>query len=377
MIRVTENLSSIRDLLAKAAHEANRDPASIELLAVSKTHPLDSILEAAAAGQRDFGENYVQEGLEKIAACPRDDLVWHFIGHLQSNKTRMTAEHYDWVHTVDNLKIARRLGEQHPRVAATLVDYADVLTLSSDIPAVQDEAEELLCEALAIQRATYEADNMEIARTLDMLGHVSQQRQDVSAAVTLYEQALAIRQRLHGEEHPTVASSHRTIAWALIMAGQPTGAEEHARAALDIERATYGEHTVPVREGLTMLASALRMQHRYDEAEAVLREALATGGRSDASHAITLGALASVLREKGELVEAEQMQRETIAVLRRQNQTEPTLAFSLAKLADILHEQGREPEAEQVLIDGLDTLREAHGAEHPAVQYLVQQLEAF
>lgn len=114
MIRVTENLSSIRDLLTTAAHEANRDPASIELLAVSKTHPLDSILAAAAAGQRDFGENYVQEGLEKIAACPRDDLVWHFIGHLQSNKTRLTAEHYDWVHTVDNLKIARRLSEQRP-----------------------------------------------------------------------------------------------------------------------------------------------------------------------------------------------------------------------------------------------------------------------
>ena len=114
MIGVTENCRKIRDLLTAAAIEAGREPESVELLAVSKRHPLEAILEAAAAGQRDFGENYVQEGLEKISSCPREDLVWHFIGHLQSNKTRQAAEHYDWVHTVDKLKIARRLSEQRP-----------------------------------------------------------------------------------------------------------------------------------------------------------------------------------------------------------------------------------------------------------------------
>lgn len=114
MIRVTENCRRIRDLLAEAAVAAGREPESVELLAVSKRHPLEAILEAAEAGQRDFGENYVQEGLEKIESCPRKDLVWHFIGHLQSNKTRVTAENYDWVHTVDKLKIARRLSQQRP-----------------------------------------------------------------------------------------------------------------------------------------------------------------------------------------------------------------------------------------------------------------------
>jgi pyridoxal phosphate enzyme (YggS family) len=101
-------------LLAQAALDANRDPESVKLLAVSKKHPAETVLEAAGAGQRDFGENYVQEGLDKAAACGRDDLRWHFIGHLQSNKTRSVAAAYDWVHTIDKLKIARRLSEQRP-----------------------------------------------------------------------------------------------------------------------------------------------------------------------------------------------------------------------------------------------------------------------
>jgi pyridoxal phosphate enzyme (YggS family) len=120
VIRVTENLRKIRDLLAKAAVDAGRDPAGVRLLAVSKKKPVSLILEAAAAGQRDFGENFVQEGLTKIEACARTDLTWHFIGHLQSNKTRAVAGHFDWVHTVDRLKIARRLSDQRPPDLADL-----------------------------------------------------------------------------------------------------------------------------------------------------------------------------------------------------------------------------------------------------------------
>ena len=114
MIRVTENLALISNLLAIATSEAGRDPATVRLLAVSKKQPLDRILAAAAAGQRDFGENLVQEGLEKIQALADEDLTWHFIGHLQSNKTRAVAENFDWVHTIDKLKIARRLSDQRP-----------------------------------------------------------------------------------------------------------------------------------------------------------------------------------------------------------------------------------------------------------------------
>ncbi len=114
MIRVTENLSSISDLLASAAIEAGRDPDSVKLLAVSKKQPVSKISAAAAAGQRDFGENFVQEGLDKIRLLADLPLSWHFIGHLQSNKTREVAQYFDWVHTIDRLKIAERLSRQRP-----------------------------------------------------------------------------------------------------------------------------------------------------------------------------------------------------------------------------------------------------------------------
>ena len=114
MIGVTKNLALISDLLHKSAIEAGRDPADVRLLAVSKKHPLSKIREAAAAGQRDFGENTVQEGVEKVRALADLDLTWHFIGHLQSNKTRVVAQYFDWVHTIDKLKTARRLSEQRP-----------------------------------------------------------------------------------------------------------------------------------------------------------------------------------------------------------------------------------------------------------------------
>lgn len=98
---------------------ASRAPTSVRLLAVSKTFPADAVREAAAAGQRAFGENYIQEAVEKIIALS-DVLVgqlpleWHCIGPIQSNKTRLVAEHFDWVHTIDRLKIAQRLSEQRP-----------------------------------------------------------------------------------------------------------------------------------------------------------------------------------------------------------------------------------------------------------------------
>ena len=114
MIRVTENLTLISNLLATTANEARRDPDTVRLLAVSKKQSVEKILEAAAAGQRDFGENFVQEGIDKIQKTADFRLVWHFIGHLQSNKTRPVAEYFDWVHTIDKLKTARRLSQQRP-----------------------------------------------------------------------------------------------------------------------------------------------------------------------------------------------------------------------------------------------------------------------
>lgn len=104
--------------MAQACTAAGRDPASVGLLAVSKTFGADAVLEAVAAGQRAFGENYIQEGVDKIAAVRAAlldvALQWHCIGPIQSNKTRPVAEHFDWVHTVDRLKIAERLSAQRP-----------------------------------------------------------------------------------------------------------------------------------------------------------------------------------------------------------------------------------------------------------------------
>jgi pyridoxal phosphate enzyme (YggS family) len=120
VIRVTENLTLISDLLATTANEAQRDPETVRLLAVSKKQSVEKILEAAAAGQRDFGESFVQEGIDKIEKTADSRLIWHFVGHLQSNKTRPVAEYFDWVHTIDKLKTARRLSQQRPDEQAPL-----------------------------------------------------------------------------------------------------------------------------------------------------------------------------------------------------------------------------------------------------------------
>ena len=120
MIRVTENFRKIQDLLAEASADAGRSADAVRLLAVSKSQPAAAVFEAVSAGQREFGENFVQEALSKIAEVKRDDLCWHFIGHLQSNKTRQVAENFQWVHTIDRLKIAQRLSRQRPYYAGDL-----------------------------------------------------------------------------------------------------------------------------------------------------------------------------------------------------------------------------------------------------------------
>jgi PLP dependent protein len=114
MMNISDNLQAIRHRIVSAAHACGRDPAGIALLAVSKTKPDADIIAAAAAGQRAFGENYVQEGCDKAQrlAAAGHVLDWHFIGPIQSNKTRQVATFFDWVHSIDREKIAQRLSEQ-------------------------------------------------------------------------------------------------------------------------------------------------------------------------------------------------------------------------------------------------------------------------
>lgn len=118
MSTIQQNLQDVRSRIAAAAQGCARAPEEITLLAVSKTKPVAAIAEAIAAGQRAFGENYVQEGVDKVqhfATQPEGaTLDWHFIGPLQSNKSRLVAEHFAWCHTVDRLRIAQRLSDQRP-----------------------------------------------------------------------------------------------------------------------------------------------------------------------------------------------------------------------------------------------------------------------
>ena len=115
MTSIQHNLQQLRQRIRAAATQCGRDPEEVTLLAVSKTKPASAVEEAIAAGQLAFGENYVQEGVEKIEALAAHPHVeWHFIGPLQSNKSRLVAEHFAWCHTVDRLKIAQRLNDQRP-----------------------------------------------------------------------------------------------------------------------------------------------------------------------------------------------------------------------------------------------------------------------
>ena len=114
MSTIAENISTLAERIRQAAQVAQRDPSSVRLLAVSKTKPASDLREAYDAGLRDFGENYLQEALGKQTELSDLPLIWHFIGPIQSNKTRAIAEHFDWVHSVDRLKIAQRLSEQRP-----------------------------------------------------------------------------------------------------------------------------------------------------------------------------------------------------------------------------------------------------------------------
>jgi len=115
MKTIVRNLQSVRDRITTACFAAGRKPSDVRLLAVSKTFGVDAVLEAVSDGQRAFGENYIAEGVEKITALrAQEGLQWHCIGPIQSNKTRLVAEHFDWVQSVDRLKIAQRLSEQRP-----------------------------------------------------------------------------------------------------------------------------------------------------------------------------------------------------------------------------------------------------------------------
>jgi pyridoxal phosphate enzyme (YggS family) len=118
--QITDHLAKVRDTVAHAAQRSGRSADAVTIVAVSKKHSAATVRAAYDAGQRDFGENFVQEAVEKIAALGLPDAKWHFIGRIQANKTRDIARYFDWVHTVDRAKIARRLSEHRAHYAPPL-----------------------------------------------------------------------------------------------------------------------------------------------------------------------------------------------------------------------------------------------------------------
>lgn len=148
MATIGFNMQAVRQRVADAARACGRDPAAVGLIAVSKTFGADAVAAAHACGQRVFGENYVQEAVDKIVALASLELEWHFIGPIQSNKTRQIAENFAWVHSVDRAKIAERLSAARPDALAPLqvciqINIGDENTKGGVAPA----------DALALARA--------------------------------------------------------------------------------------------------------------------------------------------------------------------------------------------------------------------------------
>ena len=114
------NISQVKSRLSSAARDANRTADDIRLIAVSKTKPAQAVRAAFHSGISDFGENYVSEAVDKCMQCDDLDIIWHFLGPLQSNKTRQVAEHFDWIHSIDRVKVAQRLNAQRPEDRAPL-----------------------------------------------------------------------------------------------------------------------------------------------------------------------------------------------------------------------------------------------------------------
>jgi PLP dependent protein len=155
---ISDNLNQVKAAIAQAGSEFGRAPGAVSLLAVSKTFGAEAVQEAYAAGQRAFGENYIQEAVEKILLLQGlAGLQWHMIGPIQSNKTRLVAEHFDWVHSVDRLKIAQRLSEQRPAEHAPLQ-----LCLQVNIDGGANKSGCMPHEALALAQAVSQLPRVQL-----------------------------------------------------------------------------------------------------------------------------------------------------------------------------------------------------------------------
>ncbi len=212
------NLNAVKQEIQASAFLANRDPGEITLLAVSKTVGAARVKEMAALGQLNFAENYVQEGVEKIQTLQNDvsfhNLIWHFIGPLQSNKTRLVAENFDWVQTIDRLKIAQRLSEQRPRNLKPLQ-----LCIQVNIDAGSTKSGVSPGEALALAKEVMQLPNTVLRGLMTIPDPV----QGFEAQMQIHTKArdlfLSLKEELQNEHFDTLSMGMSADMRAAISAG--------------------------------------------------------------------------------------------------------------------------------------------------------------
>lgn len=188
MTTIAKRLLSVQQQIEQACLKAGRAPASVQLLAVSKTFGPDALRQAFVAGQGAFGENYVQEALDKIAALAELPIEWHCIGPLQANKTRAVAEHFDWVHSIDRLKIAQRLSLQRPAGRAALQ-----VCLQVNIDAAANKAGVAPQQTLALARAVAELPRLRLRGLMT----IPEPAPDFAAAYAVHARAKALFDELN------------------------------------------------------------------------------------------------------------------------------------------------------------------------------------
>lgn len=198
MTSIQQNIELITSQIAQAEQKCGRAQGDVQLLAVSKTKPIEAILDACQAGQRRFGENYVQEGVSKVVHFNEQhgdiDIEWHFIGPIQSNKTRPVAEHFDWVHTVDRAKIAQRLNDQRPQGMKPIQVLIQVNTSSEASKSGVDSE-----QVLELAQLISSLPNLTLRGVMSIPENVSDYQSQLIAF-----RALAEVKNLLAEKHPQV-----------------------------------------------------------------------------------------------------------------------------------------------------------------------------
>ena len=225
MQTIAERLKTTYARIEQATAQANRPLKSVRLLAVSKTKPVSDIRLAYEAGQRLFGENYIQEGIEKIQALTAlEDIEWHMIGPIQSNKTRLVAEHFDWVQSVDRLKIARRLNDQRP---ATLPPLNVCIQLNLD-----DEASKSGVSAAELPALIDDISRLEHLQLRGLMAIPS-----ASASAAQQQETLSRLAELFGQYH-TKLSNFDTL--SVGMSGDLEVAIAHGSHMVRVGTAIFG-----------------------------------------------------------------------------------------------------------------------------------------